>query len=84
MTPTERPANRPRRGRPSGTSARALGLIALRLFSEKGFDETTVEEIATAAGVSSRTFFRYFDSKSSVLWHEFDARAARVCDQRRQ
>lgn len=72
MTDPEQPAGRPRRGRPSGTSARELELIALRLFTEQGFDETTVEEIATAAGVSRRTFFRYFDSKSAVLWHEFD------------
>lgn len=61
-----------RRGRPSGTSARELELIALRLFTDQGYDETTVEEIATAAGVSRRTFFRYFDSKSDVLWAEFD------------
>jgi TetR/AcrR family transcriptional regulator, regulator of mycofactocin system len=71
VTPAER-GDRPRRGRPSGTSARELELIALRLFTDKGFDETTVEEIATAAGVSRRTFFRYFDSKSAVLWAEFD------------
>lgn len=72
MTPAEQPTERPRRGRPSGTSARELELIALRLFTEQGFDETTVEEIATTAGVSRRTFFRYFDSKSAVLWAEFD------------
>lgn len=71
MTPMEQ-SDRPRRGRPSGTSARALELIALRLFTERGFDETTVEDIASAAGVSRRTFFRYFDSKTAVLWHEFD------------
>jgi mycofactocin system transcriptional regulator len=72
MTNAEQPAERPRRGRPSGTSARELELIALRLFTDQGFDETTVEQIANTAGVSRRTFFRYFDSKAAVLWHEFD------------
>jgi mycofactocin system transcriptional regulator len=61
-----------RRGRPPGTSARELELISLRLFSTAGFEETTVERIAAAAGVSRRTFFRYFDSKADVLWSAFD------------
>lgn len=61
-----------RRGRPPGTSARELELISLRLFSRDGFEDTTVERIAAAAGVSRRTFFRYFDSKADVLWHAFD------------
>ena len=61
-----------RRGRPPGTSARALEEIALRLFAEQGFEDTTVDQISTQAGVSRRTFFRYFDSKSEVLWSEFD------------
>ncbi len=63
---------RGRRGRPPGTSARELELVSLRLFSENGFEDTTVERIAAAAGVSKRTFFRYFDSKADVLWHAFD------------
>ena len=61
-----------RRGRPPGTSRRELELIALRLFTDHGFEHTTIEQIAAEAGVSKRTFFRYFGSKTSVLWSEFD------------
>ncbi|MER7282634.1 mycofactocin system transcriptional regulator [Dactylosporangium sp. NPDC000244] len=62
-----------RRGRPPGTSRRQLERIALRLFAEHGFDETTVDQIATEAGINKRSFFRYFDSKAAVLWGSFDA-----------
>ncbi|WP_280458440.1 MULTISPECIES: mycofactocin system transcriptional regulator [Nocardia] len=64
------------RGRPRGTTKRALELIAMRLFSEQGFDETTVEQIAAAAGISGRTFFRYFPGKAEVLWYSFDDEVA--------
>jgi AcrR family transcriptional regulator len=40
---------------------------AIELFEAKGFDETTVEEIAQAAGVSRASFFRYFSSKDDLL-----------------
>ena len=61
-----------RRGRPPSTSRRELRLIALRMFAERGFDATTIEQVAAEAGVSERTFFRYFATKASVLWAEFE------------
>lgn len=40
---------------------------ARRLFEEHGYDQTTVEMIAADAGVSARTFHRYFDTKDGVV-----------------
>jgi mycofactocin system transcriptional regulator len=67
-----------RRGRPPGTSRRELELIALRLFTEQGFENTTIDQISAEAGVSKRTFFRYFATKSSVLWSDFDTEVGTI------
>lgn len=58
-------------GRPPSTSRRAIELVALRLFAEQGFEATTVDDIAGQAGVSRRTFFRYFPAKNAVLFGAF-------------
>jgi mycofactocin system transcriptional regulator len=72
------PPSSGRRGRPPGTSRRELEVIALRLFTARGFDETTVDQIAAGAGVSRRAFFRYFDSKPDVLWGAFDTEVTTI------
>jgi AcrR family transcriptional regulator len=45
-----------------------LEQAALELYNEKGFDQTTVAEIAQRAGLTERTFFRYFADKREVLF----------------
>ncbi|MGA7206785.1 MAG: TetR/AcrR family transcriptional regulator [Specibacter sp.] len=47
-----------------------LQSVAIRLFRLHGYDATTVEQIATEAGVSAMTFFRHFPAKSSVLFED--------------
>lgn len=44
--------------------------IALELFIRDGFEATTVEAIAKAAGCAPRTFYRYFGSKEDVMFHD--------------
>ncbi len=54
---------------------RRLEEAALDLFSEQGYDATTVEDIARRAGVTKRTFFRHFADKREVLFGGGDAEA---------
>jgi AcrR family transcriptional regulator len=56
-----------RRDRKKNETRQALRDAAHRLFAEKGFSQTTIDDITDAANVSRRTFFRYYDSKDDLL-----------------
>ncbi len=47
---------------------RELAAAAMELFATKGYEATTVDEIAAAAGVARRTFFRHFRSKEEAIF----------------
>ena len=54
----------------------ALAQAAQHLFLERGFERTTIDDIAAAADVSRRTYFRYFPTKESVVFSRLDERLA--------
>ena len=68
----------PGRGRPPAASRELLQEAAFELFVENGYVGTTVDQIATRAGVSRNTFFNYFDAKGDVFWVELDAMTERL------
>lgn len=71
----------PRRsGRAPATTRGELSHIGLALFLENGFDQTTVDDIARAAGIGRRTFFRYYPSKNDLPWGDFDTMLERMRD----
>lgn len=62
---------------------RRLAAAAMELFATKGYDATTVDEIAAAAGVARRTFFRHFRAKEEAIFPDHDdtlVRAKAVLD----
>jgi mycofactocin system transcriptional regulator len=72
-------ATAPRRvGRRPITSRFEIEHIALDLFIRRGFDNTTVDDIAAAAGIGRRTVFRYYASKNDIPWGAFDEQLDRM------
>ncbi|CCQ17360.1 putative TetR family transcriptional regulator [Rhodococcus sp. AW25M09] len=63
-------------GRRPSTTLGELSDIGIELFASKGFEETSVDDIADAAGIARRTFFRYFPSKNAVPWGDFESQLA--------
>ena len=58
------------RDRRKRRTAEAIVAAALELFAERGFERTTIEQIAAAADISRRTFFRYFADKEELFFAE--------------
>jgi TetR/AcrR family transcriptional regulator, regulator of mycofactocin system len=79
--PDAAPAQREGGGQPGRrrvTSRAELEQVAFELFAANGFEQTTVEDIAAAAGIGRRTFFRYFPSKNDVPWGMFELELERM------
>ncbi|WP_030483541.1 mycofactocin system transcriptional regulator [Nocardioides aequoreus] len=69
---TEEQGSRGAGGRPVATTHAAIEQATFRLFRERGFEGTTLDDIAREVGVSRRTLFRYFPSKNDIAWGQFD------------
>ena len=77
----EVPAHAGLRQRKKESSRRAIEDAAWELFAEKGYEETSVNDIAEHADVAPRTFFRYFPTKEAVLYPQFDELLQTVRDE---
>ena len=76
--PAPAPTHTGHPGRKRVTSRAELENAAFGLFQARGFEHVTVDEIAAAAGIGRRTFFRYFPSKNDIPWGAFEAELDRM------
>lgn len=62
------PANVRSSGRPATIDPDAIAGLALRLFAENGYEQTSMEDIAREAGIGRKSLYRYFSSKADLIW----------------
>ncbi|MCX6498721.1 MAG: TetR family transcriptional regulator, partial [Arthrobacter sp.] len=55
-------------GRPTTIDPDAVAGIALRLFAQHGYEQTSMEDIARAAGIGRKSLYRYFANKAELVW----------------
>lgn len=58
-------------GRPATVREDAVAAAGLELFLRDGFDETTMTDVARAAGIARKTLFLYFPTKAAIVWNRF-------------
>jgi len=69
------------RQRKKDSSRRAIEDAAWELFAERGYEDTSINDIAERADIAPRTFFRYFPTKEAVLYPQFDELLQSVRDE---
>ncbi len=71
MTTSDSSASTPGlRERKKQRTHESIARVALELFAQRGYDETTLDDIAEAADISKRTIFSYYQSKEDILFHD--------------
>ncbi|MFT4230703.1 MAG: TetR family transcriptional regulator [Microbacterium sp.] len=68
------------RGRPRLTTRGKIQRAAVELFVRRGYEATSVEDIARELDIGRTTFFRYFPTKSAVIWHDYEEATKALAD----